>query len=597
MTRTRMLSIALALLMLPLVSLATVAESAPTSGGPVAISADTTWDADGDLDAQVVVESGATLTIAADVSIDVQSGASLTVAHGATLIMESGSALEADVDTYPMYTNAYQSHASLTLDADAVDDGFDITFHSHGDSNLSNWAVEWNGFSEDMEGDSHTISFASAPEQDIRFDFEMIGWAWNALIIDNVEVQEGIFSSETLSPTDMSPNSFFLWEDATWSLDIAGSATLTDAEVAGADMQITGTVSLSETKLTACGPVAVSGPDGSLTTVGGHIMHSHADHDVRADGVSSLTWGAETEGSGGVVDRWERIIPAQTVHVPANSVGIKFHDPGPSEENTNPYLSGIDGNLLVRGGGERTVEIGWSNGTVWTESAYMTIDSFVTAWNAQPHMPSYGEGQTIPLTWDAYIDLSDAIDLPMIEISEVAPLATEGTTGTSIEVRLSIRNTGEAPARVALECFTDFAEGTRADISPSWPAIDVAAGETNSTTVRWSHADAAEESLECQLATPLQLVESDSFGQSLTEGATVTWSAEVDDGMNMAPILVALGVAIVIGLLVAMRVVQAGPAVGHEDETAEADEVELRPDKFALFEAEGEEAGEADKAA
>ncbi len=134
----------------------------------------------------------------------------------------------------------------------------------------------------------------------------------------------------------------------------------------GADISITGAVTSIDSDFTASGPIDVSGADSSLSLQGGSIMMSSADHDVNLDRVASLTWDGTT-GTGGVIDRWERNIGQQEIHIPIGStctggycVEYKIHDHGPSEGTM--VRNSVNGTALVPG---RTVEIGYSNGTVW----------------------------------------------------------------------------------------------------------------------------------------------------------------------------------------------------------------------------------------
>ncbi len=118
---------------------------------------------------------------------------------------------------------------------------------------------------------------------------------------------------------------------------------------------------------------------------------SSADHDVNLDGVASLTWDG-TIGTGGVVDRWERNIGQQEIHIPIGSectggycVEYEIHNHGPSEGTMIRFS--VEGVALVPG---RTVEIGWADGTVWTENASVEVTNFRTAWNLGSTMSGAG---------------------------------------------------------------------------------------------------------------------------------------------------------------------------------------------------------------
>ena len=126
--------------------------------------------------------------------------------------------------------------------------------------------------------------------------------------------------------------------------------------------------------------------------------------------------GEKRIGSGGHTDRWEKIMDSQEVHFDAAGVLFRVLNFGQYEITSSTYFSDENGVGLIDSGDSRTVEIGWADGSVWTESASIEIIEYRTGWNMDESLDDYGGG-IIPLTWDEVIVIDG--NTPQIEFVQL----------------------------------------------------------------------------------------------------------------------------------------------------------------------------------
>ena len=219
------------------------------------------------------------------------------------------------------------------------------------------------------------------------------------------------------------------------------------------------------------------------------------------------------------------------------------------------------------GGGERTVQIRWSDGTWWNESATINIVSYRTGWNPEGFgIDDYG-GDAIPLTWNQEQRVDQFI--PDIEWESIQIVGNEeASTSQSVAVLAEFANRGTAAASFYITC--DIVEtGVQADIG-GFQGVVVGAGESMELQFGWRGGEVGTFSLDCEILTPTQLVDDSAFGGGSMTTGQVVWSEPVeDDGLPMAPILVALAVGIGIAMVWAYR-----RAAEGEDESFEDDELD-----------------------
>ena len=584
MRTTSALAMLLATSMLLCMIPVTNAGSAPTNGGIVNVSTDETWNIGSELDAIVTVQAGATLTIEGDYTLP--EGASITVAEGGTLRVDGGSL------TGGAFSHAVRMHAnvqsSLTLESDMTDGGFDLTIVAADGMNMTGWSVTGeNRPAEDMSGSEHVLNFPAGISADYQLNFSLNPGSFADLVIDHLIIDDGNTQTNVLAYQAGPMNTMMAKELGTqFALNIDGTALFEDATITGADVMITGAVGTGNSHFIASGPLNVMGEESSLSLVGGSVTLSSTDHDVNLDGVATLAWDGTT-GTGGVIDRWERNIGEQQIHIPIGStctggycVEYKIHDHGPSEGTM--LRQNVDGVALVPG---RTVEIGWADGTVWTENASVEIMNFRTAWNLGVTMNSWSEGMVVPLPWDVTIfEILPHLSHPVISVDSVEFPNDAGQTGTSIDVDITVTNSGDEPAAIFIRCNLAGTE-SYADMTPTYSAMMLDAGETETLDANWTYHTSGDMGIDCYVEEPFQFMDSTPFlpvgsANSTRNGveATVSWSEVSADSSSATIMLATLAVTIVIVLGVAIRFASVNQDRREIDYTSDDDE---RIDRFA----------------
>ncbi|MEE2811519.1 MAG: hypothetical protein VX627_00605 [Candidatus Thermoplasmatota archaeon] len=590
MSHNRMLPLILATLMLmgfaPLVSSA----PAPMNGGPYAVTSDETWDVDGELNAQVVIESGSTLTIEANLTV--AEGASITVNQGATLRLENGG-LIAEAGPHgvrPVSPPDGSGDASLLVHSGVSSGAFTVRIvTADGSDDMDGWTVQWDELpAQDMSGSVHEINF-STPKSDFRihFDFPMGTGSMNGnLMIDRIEVVDSNSATHSVLAIDAEPMDCMLVGDDGFPLTIDGTAHIENSMIRGADVAITGAVTTDSATFMASGPIMVTGGDASLDMLNGAVTLSRVDHDVELDAFADITWGA-AQGTGGLIDRWERIAPEMTVHIPVSGYGCGslpcvryvYHGlGGPNVGASSIQAVNSDGNVTI---GQRTIEIGWADSTdVWTESATIEIERFRTAWNMNSTMDDWSNAVFVPMPRDVTVfNILEHLEYPIISVDSTVVSSDEGTVGKSIPVHVTVTNSGTGNAGIAVSCYLPDSDNY-ADASPRYSSMLLGTGETETIVVNWSFAPAGSSGLECRVHDATQFLDIDAFiakrGASLTlEGSSdpmeVTWIDSEEEGFDAMLVLGSVILTIIICMGIVVRLAQQG-AFGGGANVAEIDE-------------------------
>ena len=579
-----LLAISMLICMIPLSN----AGSAPTNGGIYNVSTDETWNIGSELDAVVTVEAGATLTIATDYTLP--AGASITVEEGATLRVEDGSLTGGAFSQAVRMTPNVPT--SLLIKSDVASGGFDVKIVAPSGDNMSGWAVSGeNRPAEDMTGEEHQLNFPAGIVDDYRLDFSLTPGSFADLVIDHIEIDDG--STITTIPAYLSEpiNGRMATElGILFPLNIEGTAHFEDSAIVGAVVLISGAATSVDSDFTASGPINVGGEGSSLSVQGGSITMSSTDHDVNLDGVAGLTWNGTT-GTGHLIDRWERNIDGQEIHIPIGStctgdyscVHYTLTGIGPNEMTMQ--RSNVEGVADVPA---RTVEIGLSDGTIWTESAVIEIVNFRTAWNPdRDGLESWSEGVSVPLPTNvATFDILPFLSYPVISVDSVHIPDETGVVGRSIPAEITVTNSGTESAAIFIRCNVAGTDNY-ADILPTYSSMMLDAGETETLNVNWTYSGAGEAGLDCYVEEPLQFMNSSWFvsqgsASSNASGGAVSWGTDGLDGegLPMTIILAVLGLSIIVGLAVAIRFAAANAAFDAREVNHESGE-DGRVDRFA----------------
>ena len=559
-----------------LMSLVAVSGFAAAQENEATIDSSVTWESDGWCDYEHVrIVGGGELTIR-DVVFDLS--CDITIEEGGVLNVED-SVLGCDLFEEPDgFTNSdcgyglkgygywdEGSRASFRVPNEGIEGDFTMTMHSVGGASYYG-AQAFIGDSDpiSLNGSSHTFEFSDTDGEDIWIG--LIGYGQSPVSVSHVIIEVGNEEIELEGYYLESMNMMAAGERG-HEIVANGHISLSGSSLVGTKLIIgeNGSLVSNSSALDRVGPILSQGDGSIVRIVNSTFSNSLDDHDVRGTAFSEITW-ENSVGSGGFTDRWERRVVDQKVIFDSKGVVFRVNGMGVSESTSFDSFSDDYGEALVNGGGERVVEVGWSNGTIWSESATIEIISYRTGWNPDGSgIDDYG-GYSVPLSWHDMQYVGD--NTPYIEwmaldfVEEEEGSDPMGYSGGSVPMRASFSNSGTASASFYISC--DVVEtGLDADIG-GFQGIVLGAGESGEILFDWRGGETGDFTLNCEALTPTQLVSDDSFGGGSMASETISWTERVDEeSLPMVSILVAIFVSV---LLVGMWLVRSRSEVDEEED-------------------------------
>ena len=559
-----------------LMSLVAVSGFAAAQENEATIDSSVTWESDGWCDYEHVrIVDGGELTIR-DVVFDLS--CDITIEEGGVLNVED-SVLGCDLSEEPDgFTNSdcgyglkgygywdEGSRASFRVPNEGIEGDFTMTMHSVGGASYYG-AQAFIGDSDpiSLNGSSHTFEFSDTDGEDIWIG--LIGYGQSPVSVSHVIIEVGNEEIELEGYYLESMNMMAAGERG-HEIVANGHISLSGSSLVGTKLIIgeNGSLVSNSSALDRVGPILSQGDGSIVRIVNSTFSNSLDDHDVRGTAFSEITW-ENSVGSGGFTDRWERRVVDQKVIFDSKGVVFRVNGMGVSESTSFDSFSDDYGEALVNGGGERVVEVGWSNGTIWSESATIEIISYRTGWNPDGSgIDDYG-GYSVPLSWHDMQYVGD--NTPYIEwmaldfVEEEEGSDPMGYSGGSVPMRASFSNSGTASASFYISC--DVVEtGLDADIG-GFQGIVLGAGESGEILFDWRGGETGDFTLNCEALTPTQLVSDDSFGGGSMASETISWTERVDEeSLPMVSILVAIFVSV---LLVGMWLVRSRSEVDEEED-------------------------------
>ena len=511
------------------------------------IGANVTWADDQTVEGTVRIVSGGHLTV---------HGADATVSDGSSIIIEEGGALTlnhagllADNPPTVIASMGYwdeSNRSKFMVPGEGIEGAFDVTMTAmNGDSYFGDGAHIGDEVIN-LNGSSHTFSFEDGAG-DVWVG--LIGFSSTSVTVASITIEIENGGSTTILGTELESVNMKTAGEPGFSIQVDGTLSSVDSTVSGGQMTVGGSMSADDSSFDRLGPVLL-GNEATIELRGvTSFSGSLDDHDVRGGPGSTIYWGDDVSGSGGLIDRWERRVSGQSIQLDAKYVILSVSGIGPSEA-TQEIFSDENGTALVDGGQERVVEIGYSDGTVWTEAATIDVITYVTSWNPESSgIGNYGGG-SIPLTWDQNIQLNSGT--PNIEWESLEIVGDEDTRSTSqsMPVLARIANRGTASALLYFTCEVD---GLEADIG-GYQEARIDAGESVEIQFGWRSSVTGQASLTCRILTPLQLVDEDSFGGGSMTTGVMTWTEPVEeDSLPVLPLLAAILVAVGIAVTTMLR--------------------------------------------
>lgn len=496
------------------------------------------WVDDDSIDTIVRIVEGGDLTI---------NGAKISMQEGSGFIIESGGILildnaELNAENPPTGLAGFGywdevNRSSILVPGSDYDSSFEATFHApEGGSFYGGQAQVEGGEAIDINGSEFTISF---DENTGDVWVGLMGYSHSSVLLASLTLTPEAGNSAEILATDLTYRNLMAHGSPGFVIEVAGELDSEDSTIFGGEITVQGSATLHDTAVERSAPILLTTESSTMILSGmTSFTESRDDHDVRANAQADLHWGDEVVGTGGLTDRWERRLADQQLEFDAIGVFFRIQDMGPMEQTSALFISDSNGVGLINGGVERVVEIGWADGSIWTESATIEIVEYRTAWNMDSDMDDYG-GDMIPLTWELTIVIDS--NTPLIEWVSVEYAETTELVSINggVAMLATIANRGSAPAVVYIAC--DIAQTDEAADIGGWRGERIDPGAEVTIQFPWRNAIEGQFSLECRILTPTQLVDEYAFGGGTITSDEVTWyDPGDDDGGSIIPIIIVL---------------------------------------------------------
>ena len=521
------------------------------------------WVDDDSIDTIVRIVEGGDLTING-AKISMQEGSGFIIEAGGILILDNA---ELNAENPPTGLAGFGywdevNRSSILVPGSDYDSSFEATFHApEGGSFYGGQAQVEGGEAIDINGSEFTISF---DENTGDVWVGLMGYSHSSVLLASLTLMPEAGNSAEILATDLTYRNLMAHGSPGFMIEVAGELDSEDSTIFGGEITVQGSATLHDTAVERSAPILLTTESSTMVLSGmTSFTESRDDHDVRANAQADLHWGDEVVGTGGLTDRWERRLADQQLEFDAIGVFFRIQDMGPMEQTSALFISDSNGVGLINGGVERVVEIGWADGSIWTESATIEIVEYRTAWNMDSDMDDYG-GDMIPLTWDLTIVIDSntpLIEWVSVEYAETTELAS---INGGVAMLATIANRGSAPAVVYIAC--DIAQTDEAADIGGWRGERIDPGAEVTIQFPWRNAIEGQFSLECRILTPTQLVDENAFGGGTITSDEVTWyDPGDDDGGSIIPIIIVLLLSCVMMGFFVLRMI-AKPLEDDEDD-------------------------------
>ena len=521
------------------------------------------WVDDDSIDTIVRIVDGGDLTING-AKISMQEGSGFIIEAGGILILDNA---ELNAENPPTGLAGFGywdevNRSSILVPGSDYDSSFEATFHApEGGSFYGGQAQVEGGEAIDINGSEFTISF---DENTGDVWVGLMGYSHSSVLLASLTLTPEAGNSAEILATDLTYRNLMAHGSPGFVIEVAGELDSEDSTIFGGEITVQGSATLHDTVVERTAPILLTTESSTMVLSGmTSFTESRDDHDVRANAQADLHWGDEVVGTGGLTDRWERRLADQQLEFDAIGVFFRIQDMGPMEQTSALFISDSNGVGLINGGVERVVEIGWADGSIWTESATIEIVEYRTAWNMDSDMDDYG-GDMIPLTWDLTIVIDSntpLIEWVSVEYAETTELAS---INGGVAMLATIANRGSAPAVVYIAC--DIAQTDEAADIGGWRGERIDPGAEVTIQFPWRNAIEGDFSLECRILTPTQLVDENAFGGGTITSDEVTWYEPGDeDGGSIIPIILVLLLSCVMMGFFVLRMI-AKPLEDDEDD-------------------------------
>ena len=512
--------------------LSSVSASEPPDGGAsITIIGEHNWNNDDTLNGTVIISSGSNLNILS--SLTVADGSLIQVEEGATLSIKDGGSLisENDETGYQWMRNNDEGDRSRirpfcpgTGPIPDIGVGLVRIFAAEG-TILDGFNAITGEISTPMSGTQHNITTVNG-----WVEFTGIS-SLNLVLAPYIEISE----CGQREIQDIAHENWMITSEPRFEIDVKGEMSKNQSVIKGAEILVDGKLNFNHLDLYQSTPIiAGSSAEVMMRDVG--LYDSRNDHHVTAGIHTNLDMPyTSVQVQGTLVDFWERQLEQQ-IQFRANEVMASMTDFGYPPETTNPIPVNENGVMTLP---KRTVEIGFSDGTIWNEQATIVINSYKTAWNAQ--LSPYGSNEPLPI--ESFTNYSSP-NLPILSIDSITPEQETNSVNNRIKMNATITNSGGGDARIALECF--LGNGSVADVG-GYPILEIPGGETRSVEFNWNMFEPGNTTINCGVIQPSQLVIEGSYGGEPVDSDVVIWTAAIQQqsGLGVLPIIVVVFILLI----------------------------------------------------
>ena len=530
--------------------------------GDIVVESDMIWVQEMTLAQNVRVVNGGSLTIS-NAQLSIEEGMNLFVDSNSSILVENSHLVSTDPPSGLVgYGYCDQGNRSgIKVEWPDPQRRMEVILEAIEPSSLDGVTAYYNNQTEELSGEEDSIVFDQGTQGEIWIG--LVGPSCYPPSLSSITVKRANSGSVDCAgcssgvAADFEHRNMMTHGNPGFTIDVEGKMEAVGSSIIGGQISSSGNLNFTDTSFDRVGPVILTS-DNSVISLGGstNFTNSTDDHDIRARGHSTIEWGDDVSGSGGLTDKWERRVANQLISFDAVAVAYEIS----GMHNTPSYSSFSDesGSSYVKGGNERVVEIAWSEDNtweedpVWTEQAVVTITDYRTAWNPMGSgIGDYGGGQ-FDLVWDQEITVDQSTpDIEWISISAVGEdgnSSTTATIGKSLTIEAVIGNKGTAAAILAIDCNIT-SSGVAAEMSPNWPNAMIGPGQQEVISFSWRYHSEGHEGLTCRILTPTQLVNDLAFGGGELTSEGISWSeAEDEEG---SPLFIPLLLALVIGVVIA----------------------------------------------
>ena len=520
----------------------------------ILIEGNITWEGEMILDDDIIIANGASLTIT-NSEIIASGEVEVFVDSKSSLIIEDSKFISENPPSYLVgfgYCD-YENRSAIKIPWSDQSEEAIITFRAINSGTFDGVTVYHRESIYNLSGAEDSISVIGGFSD---YWIEFVGPNCYPVSLSEVEVSTSEnLDSVLFNAGDLIHKNMMLYGDYELFFEIQGNLLLESSTIEGSKFTSVGDIVVKNSTLSRVGPIILNSNLASIELSGDtRFSNSTDDHDIRAKAESTIDWGDDVTGSGGLTDKWERRIAGQFLKFDIGFVTYEILGMFNSPIYTN--FSNDEGISYIRGGNERVIEIAWSDDNTWEENeiwkevAIVNILSYRTAWNPEiTDMENYGGSFILGTELDILVDW----DIPNIEwVSlDINTSIEEGEKiakiGDSLPIYATLKNSGSASAMFSIDCNIS-STGNPAVISPSYPHITLGAGDQGIISFKWRNSEIGNESLDCRVLTPTQLIEDDAFGGGEITSSMVVWEEEGDEAglVYIMPVLVALIVGIII---------------------------------------------------